>query len=63
MCHNELKSLAPRRAEKIAAAAASVNFGWRGGAPIFSGGGGATGCRLAAAEGSTVVFAVKCLSR
>ena len=35
MCHNELKSLAPRRAAKIAAAAASVNFGWRGGAPIF----------------------------
>ena len=35
MCHNELKSLAPRRAAKIAAAAASVNFGWRGGAPNF----------------------------
>ena len=35
MCHNELKSLAPRRAAKIAAAADSVNFGWRGGAPIF----------------------------
>jgi len=35
MCHNELKSLAPQRAAKIAAAAASVNFGWRGGAPIF----------------------------
>ena len=50
MCHNELKSLAPRRAAKIAAAAASVNFGWRGGAPnFFSGGGGAAGCRLAAA--------------
>jgi len=28
MCHNELKSLAP-------AAAASENFGWRGGAPNF----------------------------
>ena len=25
----------PRRAAKIAAAAASVNFGWRGGAPNF----------------------------
>ena len=51
MCHNELKSLAPRRAAKIAAAAASVNFGWRGGAPNFfsGGGGGAAGCRLAAA--------------
>jgi len=49
MCHNELKSLAPRRAAKIAAAAASVNFGWRGGAEFFSGGGGAAGCRLAAA--------------
>ena len=35
MCHNELKSLAPRRAAKIAAAAASVNFGRRGGAPNF----------------------------
>jgi len=35
MCHSELKSLAPRRAAKIAAAAASVNFGWRGGAPNF----------------------------
>jgi len=35
MCHNELKSLAPRRAAKIAAAAASVNFDWRGGAPNF----------------------------
>jgi len=35
MCHNELKSLALRRAAKIAAAAASVNFGWRGGAPNF----------------------------
>jgi len=33
MCHNELKSLAPRRTAKIAAA--SVNFGWRGGAPNF----------------------------
>ena len=49
MCHNELKSLAPRRAAKIAAAAASVNFGWHGGAEFFSGGGGAAGCRLAAA--------------
>jgi len=35
MCHSELKLLAPRRAAKIAAAAASVNFGWRGGAPNF----------------------------
>jgi len=35
MCHNELKSLALRRAAKIAAAAASVNFGWRGGVPNF----------------------------
>jgi len=30
-----LESLAPRRAAKIAAAAALVNYGWRGGAPIF----------------------------
>ena len=35
MCHNELKSLAQRRAAKIAAAPASVNFGWRGGALNF----------------------------
>jgi len=35
MCHNELKSLATRRTAKIAAAAASVNFGWHGGVPNF----------------------------
>jgi len=29
------QSLAPQRATKIAAAAASLNFGWRGGAPNF----------------------------
>jgi len=28
-------SLAPRRAEKNTAAAASINFGWPGGAPNF----------------------------
>ena len=32
---NVLESLAPRRAAKIAAAAALVNYGWRGGAPNF----------------------------
>jgi len=35
---------------EIAAAAASATFGCRGGTPIFfSGGGGAAGCKLAAA--------------
>ena len=59
MCHNELKSLAPRRAAKIAAAAASVNFGWRGGAPNFFPaaaalqGAGWLRRRNSAAEGST----------
>ena len=59
MCHNKLKSLAPRRAAKIAAAAASVNFGWRGGAPNFfpaaaaRQGAGWLRRRNSAAEGST----------
>jgi len=62
MCHNELKSLAPRRAAKIAAAAASVNFGWRGGAPNFfpaaaaRQGAGWLRRRNSAAEGSTVLL-------
>jgi len=54
MCHNELKSLAPRRAAKIAAAAASVNFGWRGGAPNFF------QRQNSAAEGSTVAPSDSC---
>ena len=60
MCHNELKSLAPRRAAKIAAAVASVNFGWRGGAPNFFPAAARQGVgwlrwRNSAAEGSTTI--------
>jgi len=54
MCHNELISLVPRHAAKIAAAAAPVNFGWRGGAPNFFPAAGAVWLRRrnSAAEGS-----------